>query len=418
MSTVKVPFNPIFRPVNQSRHRYRVIKGSAGSGKSVNVAQDFIIKLGDPRYKGANLLVVRKVDATNRHSTYAELSAAIFRVYGASWQRYWRIRQSPLEFECLITGAKIIFRGVKDDREREKIKSINFERGKLTWIWVEEATELAEADVDILDDRLRGLLPNPNLSYQITFTFNPVSAQHWIKRKYFDYKNDDIVTHHSTYLDNRFIDAAYHRRMMMRQEQDPDGYRVYGLGEWGELGGLILTHYAVEEFDTSFERFDSMNHAQDFGFNHANAILTFGWKDGALFVCDEIYVHEKDTNEIIEMADAKGLEKRLTMYCDSAEPDRIKMWKKAGYRAMPVKKEPGSVKAQIDYLKQLKIIIHPRCVNTIKEAQQWKWKKDERLSVYLDEPVEFMDDAMAALRYGIEPKRNNRSFGAAKSPSR
>ncbi len=45
-----------------------------------------------------------------------------------------------------------------------------------------------ESDIDILDDRLRGILTNPNLYYQMTFTFNPVSATHWIKRKYFDYK--------------------------------------------------------------------------------------------------------------------------------------------------------------------------------------------------------------------------------------
>ena len=51
-------------------------------------------------------------------------------------------------------------------------------------------------------------------------------------------------------------------------------------------------------------------------------------------------------------------QKRITMYCDSAEPDRIKMWQKAGYRARPVKKEPNSVKAQIDYLKQHTIPIH------------------------------------------------------------
>ncbi|WP_334299954.1 terminase large subunit, partial [Clostridioides difficile] len=43
-----------------------------------------------------------------------------------------------------------------------------------------------------------------------------------------------------------------------------------------------------------------------------------------------------------------------------------------------VKKGPGSVKAQIDYLKQLRIHVHPSCTNTIKEIQQWKWKQDER----------------------------------------
>ncbi len=108
---------------------------------------------------------------------------------------------------------------MKDDGQREKVKSITFDRGKLTWIWIEEATELYEADVDILDDRLRGNLDfNLSLYYQMTFTFNPVSATHWIKAKYFDVTHPDIFTHQSTYLQNRFIDEAYHRRMMMRKE--------------------------------------------------------------------------------------------------------------------------------------------------------------------------------------------------------
>ena len=68
-------FNPVFRQVNEWRGRYRILKGSAGSGKSVNIAQDYIAKLSDPIYAGANLLVVRKVEETNRDSTFAELQA-------------------------------------------------------------------------------------------------------------------------------------------------------------------------------------------------------------------------------------------------------------------------------------------------------------------------------------------------------
>ncbi len=402
---VKVQFNRHFKTANQTRKRYRAMKGSAGSGKSVNIAQDYIIKLSDPKYKGANLLCVRKVDVSNRHSTFAELKSAIVKIYGANYEKYWKVNESTMTLKCHITGNEVIFRGVQHEKDREKLKSITFETGKLTWIWIEEATELYEQDIDILDDRLRGILENPNLYYQITFTFNPVSAQHWLKRKYFDYKDDDIFTHHSTYLSNRFIDEAYHRRMMRRKEQDPDGYKIYGLGEWGEVGGLILTNYEIHEFNTSAEYFDSMVIGQDFGYNHANAILAGGFRDGELFICSEIYVNEKDTNEIIEMANRQGLSKKTPMWCDSAEPDRIKMWKKAGYRASGVKKKSGSVEAQIDLLKQMKIHIHPSCVNTIKEIQQWKWKKDEKMNVYTDDPVDVFDDAMAALRYLIEPKR-------------
>lgn len=397
--TVKIGFNAGFKSANRTKKRYRIMKGSAGSGKSVNVAQDYILKLGDPRYKGANLLCVRKVDVSNRYSTFAELKGAIRRIYGDKSDHYWYVNESNMTLKSLVTGNEVIFRGVQHEKDREKLKSITFENGKLVWVWVEEGTELYESDLDILDDRLRGILDNPNLYYQITITFNPVSAQHWIKRKYFDYKDDDIFTDHSSYLNNRFIDEAYHRRMQRRKEQDPNGYRIYGLGEWGEVGGLILTNIIIEDFDRSEERFDVMVHSQDFGFNHANAILTVAQKDGELFITNEIYVHEKDTDEIIQLADKAGLNKRLQMPCDSAEPDRIKMWQKKKYRAYGIKKGPGSVKAQIDWLKQRKIHIHPSCTNTISELQQWKWKKDEKMNQYLDEPVEINDDAMAALRY-------------------
>ncbi|HBF4557610.1 PBSX family phage terminase large subunit [Clostridioides difficile] len=411
---VKIDFNPAFKGANFTKKRYRAMKGSAGSGKSVNVAQDYILKLGDKKYQGANLLVVRKSEATHKYSTYAELTGAINRIYGKQADKYWKTTLNPLEIKSKVTGNSIIFRGVNDAKQREKLKSINFSKGKLTWVWCEEATELMESDIDILDDRLRGILTNINLYYQMTFTFNPVSATHWIKRKYFDYKNDDIFTHHSTYLQNRFIDEAYYRRMQMRKEQDPEGYKVYGLGEWGETGGAILKNYVIHEFPTEFEYFDNMRLSQDFGFNHANAILRIGFKDGELYICNEIYVHEMDTSEIIKIANSKGLEKNLFMYCDSAEPDRIKMWKSAGYKAKGVKKGPGSVKAQIDYLKQLRIHVHPSCTNTIKEIQQWKWKQDERTGLYLDEPVEFMDDAMAALRYSIDNKLKNNGISFLK----
>ena len=401
---LRIKGNKCFKQPDRSDKRYIVMKGSAGSGKSVDTAQNYIACLMAD--KGRNLLCIRKSDVTNRDSTFAELQGAIFRLLGEKYQPYWKINSSNMILEC-INGNQILFRGMNDEKQREKLKSITFKRGKLTDVWIEEATELTQADFEIIDDRLRGELPE-GLFYQIRMTFNPVSSSHWIKKSFFDVSDDDVLTHHSTYLDNRFIDDAYKRRMERRKRVDPEGYRIYGLGEWGEVGGLILTNYVVEEFERAPQRFDYMVNAQDFGFNHANCIGEVGFKDGELYLCRELYVYEKDTSEIIQMANSKGFRKELTMYCDSAEPDRIKMWRKAGYKAVPVKKEPNSVSAQIDYLKQTKIHIYPSCVNTIKEIQQWKWKKDEKQNIYLDEPVNFFDDAMAMLRYSIEEERKAR----------
>ena len=402
---IKVEMNSVFKEFNKTKCRYRLAMGSAGSGKSVDIAMDFILKLSDIKYKGANLLVVRQTETSHKDSTFAELLSAINKM-GLS--RFWSYTLTPLTLTCKVTGNMIIFRGFSDQRARERVKSITFPQGKLCWIWAEEATELQESDCDILDDRLRGQLDNPNLYYQMSFSFNPVSASHWIKHKYWDYESDDIFKCHSTYLDNRFLDKSYHKRMMMRKEQDPEGYQVYGLGEWGELGGLILTNYVVEDLSTDFNRYDNVLYSQDFGYNHANCILEIGFKDDEIYVLRELYVHEKDTDEIIQLANEMNFDKHKKMWCDSAEPDRIKMWQKAGYRAEGVKKEQGSVNAQIDYLKQHKIHINGCCLNTIKEIQQWKWQKDKTTGLYIDTPVDFMDDAMAALRYSVENYRRNR----------
>ena len=398
---IKVSANPCFREVNQSTKRYIVMKGSAGSGKSVDTAQEYILRL--MRDPGRNLVAMRKSDITNRDSTFAELTGAIYRMFGEKAELYWQINKSPLQLTCRHNGNKIIFRGMNDDKQREKLKSITFQKGKLTDVWLEEATEFSQADLEIIDDRLRGELP-PGQFYQIRMTFNPVNKNHWIKKVFFDIPDPNVLTHHSTYLMNRFIDDAYRQRMERRKIVDPEGYQIYGLGEWGEIGGLILHNWKVEGIALGLEHYDDVAIGQDFGFNHANAMLLLGWKDDNIYILDEIYVHEKDTAEIIEIAKDKGIPQKKQMWCDSAEPDRIKMWKDAGFRARGVDKggSAGSVKAQIDWLKQRQIFVHPRCVNTIRELQQWKWRKDDRSGEYLDEPVPIMDDAMAALRYGVE----------------
>lgn len=398
---ITVKANTCFKEVDRSQKRYIVMKGSAGSGKSVDTAQNYILRL--MRDKGRNLVCIRKSDITNRDSTFAELTGAIYRMFGDKAERYWRITQSPLKLTCKANGNQIIFRGMNDDKQREKLKSITFQKGKLTDVWCEEATELTQADLEIIDDRLRGELPDGQF-YQIRLTFNPVNKNHWIKKVFFDILDDNVLTHHSTYLMNRFIDDAYRARMERRKLVDPEGYQIYGLGEWGEIGGLILHNWEIKDISQKPEDYDDFANGQDFGFNHANVILPVGIKDDDLYITKELYEFEKDTNELIRLAEQLGIDRRKQMWCDSAEPDRITMWQKAGFRAIGVNKggSAGSVKAQIDWLKQRKIYVHPSCVNTIKELQQWKWKKDERTGEYLDEPVPFQDDAMAALRYAVE----------------
>lgn len=128
---------------------------------------------------------------------------------------------------------------------------------------------------------------------------------------------------------NRFIDDAYKARMERRKIVDPEGYQIYGLGEWGEIGGLILHNWEIRDVSRNLNDYDDIAIGQDFGFNHANAILLLGIKDDNIYILDEIYLFEKDTSEIIQEAIKHAIPTNKQMWCDSAEPDRIKMWQKA-----------------------------------------------------------------------------------------
>lgn len=400
-----------FREANEFRGRYRLLMGGAGSGKSRNVATDALSKLLHPQNAGANLLVVRRTLRSHRNSTFAEFQSVIYSAFGQRARQLFDIRRGEMLIRCRNTGNSILFAGLHGGDMAERLKSIRPAEGQLTWIWCEEATEISAGEFEILDDRLRGELPE-GLYYQITLSFNPVSSNHWLKKRFFQGEADeDRFLHHSSYRDNPFIDPAFHRRMERRRQYDPEGYRVYGLGEWGERhSAQILSRYRVEDCPRDLGAYDAMAMGMDFGFNHNNAVLLLGLGDGKIFICDELIRAGVEGEEVARAMEGR-FPRELILWCDSASPERIRQLRRLGWRARPVKKEPGSVLAQIDYLRSREIIIHPRCTHTLEEMENWRWLEQRSSGELLDEPRSGNDDAMAALRYGVEGWRAPPSIG-------
>lgn len=228
-------FNPAFLPVlKDSRHRYIVLYGGAGSGKSVFAAQRFVYRL--LTLPLCNVLVVRAVAATNRDSTFA-----LFRQVIGKWglDGLFSCKESDMRIVC-ANGNSVIFKGLDDT---EKLKSITFPKGELTDIWVEEASEIAEEDFNQLDVRLRG----KGTHKQIVLTFNPVSVLHWLKGRFFDRQDPRAVALKSTYKDNKFLDEDYKQTLEGYKDTDPYYYSVYCLGEWGVLGQTIFDARKVSQ---------------------------------------------------------------------------------------------------------------------------------------------------------------------------
>lgn len=378
--------------------RYRVVKGSRASKKSTTTAMNMIYRI--MKYPQSNVLVVRKTFRTLQDSCFAQLKWAIRRL---NVEDYFDYKYSPLEIVYRPTGQKILFRGLDDPL---KVTSVTIDVGYICFLWIEEAYEITdESDFDMLDESIRGEVPD-GLFKQITLTLNPWNERHWIKKRFFDAPKDpDIFTLTTNYMINEWLDESDLKVFERMKKNNPSRYQVAGLGEWGIVSGLILRNWEVKDISQDLNDYDDIAMGQDYGYNHANAILLLGIKDDDIYILKELYLYEKVTSEIIELA--KGVfPKDRIMYCDSAESDRTAEWQKAGYEAIKVKKEKTTAKkyqaTQIDWLKGRNIYIHPSCTNTLKEIDQWRWKKNEQTGEYLDEPIPFLDDAMSALRYGIE----------------
>lgn len=114
----------------RSTKRYRVVKGSRGSKKSKTTALWYILNM--MAHPDANTLVVRRYERTLRDSCFADLQWAINKL---GFQKLWKITVSPLELTYLVTGQKILFRGLDDG---QKITSITVKTGVLCWAWINE----------------------------------------------------------------------------------------------------------------------------------------------------------------------------------------------------------------------------------------------------------------------------------------
>jgi phage terminase large subunit len=388
-----------YRDFWQFQGRYRVVKGSRASKKSKTAALWFVYNL--MKYPGANLLVVRKVFRTLKDSCFTELKWAIGRL-GVSGN--WEIKKSPLEMTYKPTGQKIYFRGLDDPL---KITSITVETGALCWLWLEEAYEImSEADFDMADESIRGEVPN-GLFKQLTLTFNPWNERHWIKKRFFDEQNDDVLALTTNYQINEWLDDADRKKFEAMRVNNPRRYRVAGLGEWGIVEGVIYDNWREEAFNLAqIKQIGGVQSAfgLDFGYTNDPTALFCGLVDKngkRIFVFDELYQKGLSNEAIYAAIDKMGYRKECVR-ADSAEPKSIDRLRVLGMtNIIPARKGPDSVNNGIDFIQDFEIIIHPKCVNFLTEISNYSWDTDKS-GKRLNKPIDYFNHLMDAMRYALE----------------
>jgi phage terminase large subunit len=390
--------------------RYRVCKGSRASKKSKTTALWYASWLNKKGYEKANLIVFRKTYRTIKDSCFTDLKWALDRL-GVIDE--WNITLSPLEMTRKATGQKILFRGLDDPL---KVTSITVEKGFLCWAWLEEAYEvMKEDDFDVLDESIRGDCPEP-LFKQWTITFNPWNERHWLKKRFFDNPDADTLAITTNYMCNEWLDAADIRVFEDMKKRNPRRYAVAGLGGWGIVDGLIYENWREEAFDHTSEQFKREHpdlisaFGLDFGYTNDPSTLFCGLldlKNKRLFVFDEMYEKGLSNKRIAERITSMGYSKeRIT--ADSAEPKSIDELKGLGIRAHGAAKGKDSIQNGIQWIQDLEIIIHPRCVNFLTEISNYTWDVD-KFGVKLNVPIDDFNHLMDAMRYALEQYiRNNK----------
>lgn len=376
--------------------RYNVIKGSRASKKSKTTALRWIYLM--MKYDKSNLLVIRKTYRTLKDSCWTDLKWATRRLEVES---LWSFKESPLEATYLPTGQKILFRGLDDPL---KVTSITVDYGYLCWAWLEEAFEVnSEADFDTLDESIRGELP-PNLWKQWVISFNPWNERHWLKKKFFDVSNPDILAQTTNYTCNEWLDEADKRLFENMKINNPRRYNVAGLGNWGITEGLIYDNVHI---DYRFELTDMVNYktvcGMDFGYTNDPTAFFIGFldeKNKALYIWDELYEKGLTNRMIYDRLVSMGYGKE-SIVCDSAEPKSIAELRGYGLRAKAAVKGKDSISHGIQYIQGLTIYIHPRCVNFTTEIQNYTFDKD-KFGNAINQPIDDFNHLMDAMRYALE----------------
>ena len=261
-----------------------------------------------------------------------------------------------------------------------------------------------EDDFNILDESIRGEVPE-GLFKQITFTFNPWNERHWLKRRFFDVKDDpDILALTTNYMCNEWLDEADLRVFEDMKIRNPRRYQVAGLGGWGIVDGLVYENWHEERFELSDIRNFKSAFGLDFGYTNDPSAFFVGFLDlenKALFVWDEFYEKGLSNKKIFEKINSMGYAKEKII-ADSAEPKSIDELQTLGLRHIKgAKKGKDSITNGIQWIQDLEIIIHPRCTNFLTEISNYTWDQD-KFGAKLNKPIDDFNHLMDAMRYALE----------------
>lgn len=200
-----------------------LLTGSAGGGKSRLAAEK--LHAFCLRYPKSTALLLRKSRAVIGNSTLLFLKSEII---GRDPRVTHKISDFRFEYS---NGSVLVYGGMKDADQRERIRSIGLQGG-VDIAWMEEATQFDESDFNELLARIRGRAAPWS---QIILTTNPDAPMHWINRRLI--LGGDASVYYSSAKDNPVNPESYHETLERLTGVE---YQRLVLGLWAAGSGRVI----------------------------------------------------------------------------------------------------------------------------------------------------------------------------------
>lgn len=215
----------------------------------------------------------------------------------------------------------------------------------------------------------------------------------------------DCVTIHSTYKDNSLLTPEQVREIEANQH-DTNWWKVYGLGEFGTLEGVIYAFELIDEMPDPAGLREV--YGLDFGFTFDPTAIVRVLADTRKKVA---YVEEVDyrtgllNRDISASLQARNIPRHIHIWADAAEPKSIaEIGRDTGLQVLSCNKtaptQKGKLTFQLQWMQGWRLCITKASTNLIKEARNYTWAKD-RDGNLTNEPIDAWNHAMDAMRYAL-----------------
>lgn len=224
----------------------------------------------------------------------------------------------------------------------------------------------------------------------IYLDWNPTN-EFWFYTDVINQRNDveHIVL---TYLDNEACPPEIVSSIEARKNRT-NWWKVYGLGQLGEVEGKIYTDWQMlDELPHEARR---IGRGLDFGYSNDPTAVVDVYEYNGGYILDEVLYRKGMTNaQIAEVLKAEDI---ITV-ADSAEPKSIDEIKGHGITILPADKGKDSVVHGIQLVQDQRISYTKRSLNVGNEYRNFLWERDRDGKV-LNKPEHGFNHAMDAIRY-------------------